>query len=399
MNRKIIVLTLLFTIVAGTNNMVFAADSLTEQFGIQVSGDATFILQGTSKLNNTTESNNGENDATYSFDLKLTKDFGNDGKIVLGFEGGRGLGLSQKLDTYAAVNIDADNTVNTAAGYVQPKITQLFYEKSFLNKKLIANFGKLNFGSYFTGNNYAGDGAQQFVTESFAGDPLVENPGQRVALRLNYAVCNNIDVSCAYFTTDVNHFDTKGVGIIQATYKHSPNGNYRVYAWTNNGDHYSFKNNNEKSGIHSIGISADQAINEEIGVFARLAYKDPSVYSTKLETDPSTQKETEKLNAPTSLFWSIGGQLKGSAWSRAKDVVGLALGQIYTSSDARGKTLYDYENIKDGAETQIELYYKFALNKHLALTPALQYFVNPKGGNAAIDKNIIVYGIRTQIDF
>ncbi|MDR2251545.1 MAG: carbohydrate porin, partial [Endomicrobium sp.] len=59
---------------------------------------------------------------------------------------------------------------------------------------------------------------------------------------------------------------------------------------------------------------------------------------------------------------------------------------------------------KDGAETQFEVYYKFTINNYIALTPAFQYFANPRGGNVLTgtsnaDKNVLVYGIRTAFSF
>ncbi|OEG70622.1 hypothetical protein ATZ36_16655 [Candidatus Endomicrobiellum trichonymphae] len=43
------------------------------------------------------------------------------------------------------------------------KITELFYQQSFLNNKLIADFSKLNFGTYLAGNEYA----SRFITDFF----------------------------------------------------------------------------------------------------------------------------------------------------------------------------------------------------------------------------------------
>ena len=88
--------------------------------------------------------------------------------------------------------------------------------------------------------------------------------------------------------------------------------------------------------------------------------------------------------------------------------MGVAVGQIYGSSDAKG-VIIDYNSnsgtYKDGAETQFEIYYKFTINNYIALTPAFQYFVNPRGGNVLTtatsnaDKNVFVYGIRTAFSF
>jgi hypothetical protein len=384
--------------VVSLNNLMFAADSLSEQLGLKISGGASFIFQATPKLNSMKEKSESANSATYSFDLTFEKNFKNDGKVVLNFAGGDGSGLrfKNKLNTYSEINADVDKTVDSKGGYVQSKITKLFFEKPFLDNRLIVTFGKIGFFSYFADNKYAGDENKQFITDVFVKDPLIETPGQHVALRLSYVASKRVNIDYAYYATNVDQFDAKGVNVLQTAYKAFENGTYRMYIWANNKEHYSFSSM-KKSETYGIGLSADQMINEKIGLFARLGYKNPSV-GTKKSTDKTFENDFE-FNLPTSLMWSIGGQFKGPCRLRRNDVMGLAIGQIRGSSKVKYTSLGTDSIYKNGAETQLELYYNFIANKYIIFTPILQCIMKPQGGNAKANNSILIYGIKTHFDF
>jgi hypothetical protein len=56
----------------------------------------------------------------------------------------------------------------------------LYYQRSFLNNKITASFGKLNLGEYFANNNEI----SQFLTDSFAADKLIDNPGKKSCVNI-----------------------------------------------------------------------------------------------------------------------------------------------------------------------------------------------------------------------
>jgi carbohydrate-selective porin OprB len=365
--------------------------SLSQALDIKVSGGGTFVLQGTSK-DTVGKSDDGSNTAVYVFDLRLEKLFDNNGKMAARFKGGRGLGLNKTVQTYAVVNSVADHSLDSAANTLA-KITELFYQQSFFNDKLTANFGKLDFGAYFAENKYSKDKSSQFITSIFTADKIVEAPPQHVALRFKYNLTDKVDLSYAYFTTDIDHIDADGFSVIQAAYKPSKAENYLVYAWTNNKNHYSCKNLANKSGVYGFGLSADHELSDNLGIFGRVAYKDSSVTTLK---DPTGYAVSSNLKLPLSLSWDAGVQVKGSYWSRSNDAAGFAIGQMYGSPDYQK---YVDSNYKDGAETELELYYKFWVNKYLTISPAVQYFINPRGGNADNKGDVFVCGIRTRMSF
>jgi hypothetical protein len=367
----------------------FSADSLAEQFGIKVKGGGTFVIQDSPK-ENITNDKEGSSAGVYLFDLILEKNFEHNGKVLVQFKGGRGKGLNDKVQTYAVVNAVSDPTLNTAADTLA-KVTKLYYQQSIYDK-LTIDFGKLNFNSFFASNKYSKECESQFITSIFSGDKIIETPPQHLGLALAYDIVENFKVTYAYFSQDIDHIDSSGVNAVQLAYSPYKCYNLLAYAWGNNKDHYSIKDTDKKSGICGFGISVDHEVNNNIGVFGRFSYKNPSVSVLK---STSSAIAPDNLKQQPHMSWDAGVQLSGNIWSRPKDVVGFAIGQMYGSNDYKHiSSVY-----KDGAETEMELYYNFGINKNLAITPAVQYFIDPQGGNATVKDNIVVAGIRTRMDF
>jgi hypothetical protein len=387
----------------------FASDSVSQSLGIKTDLCGSFVLQSTPKANDGDDK--GLSSASYLFDLKLTKEFEEYGKGVVRFKGGRGNGLEfdgsddRGVNTLSKVNANADEAIE---GEIElAKVVELYYEQSILNSKLTIDFGKLNFWSFFAANKFADDDGTKFITGAFASDPIIDSVAQRTALRLKYALNDKFDIAYAYFTTDQDHFDASGINIAQVDFKPSINGNYRLYLWGNNQVHYKYSDNASKTGSYGFGVSVDQTINENIGLFVRFGYKDKSAGFHVTDKDGNDVVPTAFV-LPKSLSWSFGTQINGCVWSRTKDTVGIALGQIYGSSDAKGHItkagIYNVSNngnYKNGAETAFEVYYKLVINDYLAITPAIQYIANPRAGNVPDngDNNVFVYGIRTVFNF
>jgi hypothetical protein len=383
-----------------------AQSSVFKESRIKTDASGIVIMQGTPKVND--GKNKELSSASYLFDLKLTKEFEN-GKVVTHFKGGNGNGLeldgtgSNGVNTYGQVNANADPTF--VGGIELAKVVELYYEQKvlILEKELTVDFGKLNFWEFFSNNDFAEDDSSQFITGTFCGDKTIDSVPQQPAVRLNYALNCKLDLSYAYFTTDLNHIDTNGINIAQLNFKPIRGGNYRLYVWGNNSMYYKFSDSSSQSNTYGFGISASQALNDDFGIFTRCGYKNPSVGN--YARDENDDKELKIFKLPISTMWSIGVQIKGSKWSRKNDVVGVAIGQIYGSSGGKGIIKeYNNGNYKDAAETQFEVYYKFTINSHIALTSAFQYFANPRGGNVLTgvqnaDKNVLVYGIRTTFKF
>ncbi|AKL98073.1 carbohydrate porin [Endomicrobium proavitum] len=404
MNKKIIAALVAALVVAGGNSSIFAqngSESAADKLGLKISGGGTILFQGTPKLNDGSETS--QNDATYSFDLKFVKELSSNNKIVIRFEGGKGFGLP--LETYGWVNSDADPSIDPAFGHTSAKLTELYYEQTFLDGKLSFDIGKLNYWWFFDNNAYANNETSQFQTGPFVVNQLVNKPDRNVAAVVGYSFTEIVSAQLGYFANDLDKFDSNGLSVLQIDLKPIEDGTYRVYGWYNaNKNLYNYKKIEDEGGLnvadsaniktedsYGFGLSADQKVTEHLGLFARVAYKKADAAEAEINSAIIDDVATNN-----SLLWNIGASINGELWSRANDTVGIAVGQIYGSYEYKK---YINPAYKDGAETQAELYYSYALNDNFAITPAVQYFSNPLGGNATTKDDVVVYGIRTQFSF
>jgi carbohydrate-selective porin OprB len=378
MNKKmaVVLMTGVFMLVAMLQQVALAADdSLPEYLGLEAALGGTFVLQHASKINTTTKKE-CKTAVTALFDIDVSKEFENDGEIVFHLKNGEGAGVEPSLSTYGDVNT-----------YAATKNLELFYKQSWFDNKLTANFGRFDLWRFFAENKVA----DEFITAAFGGDKLIDSEACGPSLRLGLALHKKLDLDLAYFTPNlnlcrINKNAKEGIALIQANFKPFEDGNYRLYVWQDNADHYTFASN-EVSKSYGFGISLDQAVDEELGFFVRFGYKDHRVGTY-------IPQKQEAFNLPLSTMWSFGTQIKGLRWSRENDIIGIAVGQIFGSSSAKGHMAQTYPNYEDGPETHIELYYKVTLNNNFSFTPAFQYLINPAGGNATSNKNIFVFGIR-----
>jgi carbohydrate-selective porin OprB len=345
--------------------------SAAEYLGIDVQASATLILQGVDKNND--GSGKGINDGSYSLNVGIGKEFSNGAIAFINLETGAGAGLNGSgLMTYGGVNQDAIN------GNSVIEAAQFWYQQPLFDNKFTVTFGKIDPSAYFDQNKYANNETTQFVNRSFKNNAVISFPGNRLGFRMTYSPVEMIDITYGYAASDNGweNIDAYGFNALQVNFKPFKDGNYRLIYWASNIPMQKFKDGKETGG-YGFAASIDQKLSKIIGVFARFGWRDASVY-------------------PTSMSWSAGAHLNGSLWTRKHDAAGLAVGQIMQSSDFTDSAV---PALKNDAETQSELYYNFTINKHLAISPAVQYILKPAGGNAPDDNDVFVYGIRTQITF
>jgi porin len=110
-----------------------------------------------------------------------------------------------------------------------------------------------------------------------------------------------------------------------------------------------------------------------LSLFARLGWADPDT-------------------SPVAWFWSLGLQYRGLLPGRDEDVLGLGSYQAIGSGDLRraGDARFD-------RETGVELYYRIGLLPWLALTPDVQYVVDP--GATGRDADAVVAALRFRMSF
>jgi len=139
-----------------------------------------------------------------------------------------------------------------------------------------------------------------------------------------------------------------------------------------------------------IGLSWDQELTADVGVFARLSWNDG-----RTETWAFTEIDQSA---------AVGINLKGTKWSRPDDVVGVAGvasglsgdHKAYLAAGGLGMILGD-GRLNYGDEQIVEAYYDLKLGRRLWLSPDFQYITNP-GYNR--DRGPVpIYGLRAHVEF
>jgi len=351
--------------------------------GIDMSVGATMVYQFTDKANGASLSKNSEDvgDASYSVDLEFTKEFEDYGAALVLFEAGEGAGVEDELQVFSNVNFDA------TGGDSNPGIVEAWYEQYMGSATL--RFGKLDPTYLIDNNDYANDEAGQFLGRIFRNNPAVAFADNGVGVRLALAPHDRIEIESIAMDGDGDWDDVledlfyAGQVNVKANFWDRP-GNYRFYAWASEADHIKWDDGSQvKEDNYGFGISFDQELTDDLGVFARYGWQNPDVYA---------------VGASESLeqSCSIGAQLAGRTWDRENDVLGLALGMVIPSDEYKNSN----SALKADTERHLELYYSYMVNDHVTVSPDLQVIWDPYGGDAVNgDKTIIVGGIRSQIDF
>ncbi|MFH0827603.1 MAG: carbohydrate porin [Candidatus Omnitrophota bacterium] len=351
--------------------------------GLSLSIGATSIVQGAHHANGDNQLSRKEDvtDGTISTDIALDKKFGDYGESFVCVTAGQGAGVEDNLNVFSNVNFDADNDQNV-------RLAEAWYEFYFKKISGALAFGKLDPTKYIDTNNYANSETTQFLGRMFRNSPVVEFPANAGGIHFGAAPYDFFDVNFVAVDADAdweNVFDSMFVaGQLNLKPKlFGKEGNYRLFAWSNGANHTKWTDTaKDKENGYGFGLSFDQAIIDNVGVFVRYGWQDPKVY----------------LNGNTfslAQSWSIGPQVNGSLWGRPDDFIGLGFGQVMPSGKYK-----KVNGLRAKTENHLEWYYNFKVNGHLTLSPDLQVIWHPYGKDAVNgDEAIVVGGIRGQVDF
>lgn len=138
--------------------------------GLEISLGATSVVQGTDGNGN----GNDSTDATYSVDLEITSKIGENGTALLYLEGGEGSGVYPELGGFNGYNADALGDEDEDDADLQ--ISEIWYEHSFKEGKVVATFGKMDVTRWFDANEVANDETSQFLADVFVNNIAVEFP-------------------------------------------------------------------------------------------------------------------------------------------------------------------------------------------------------------------------------
>ncbi|OGW58947.1 MAG: hypothetical protein A2Y48_08580 [Nitrospirae bacterium RIFCSPLOW2_12_42_9] len=368
---------------------------------LNITGGITSIIQGASGV---ADINDGDVvDYTYTLDLNFEAAVSTTGKVIIALEAGDGDGVNViggVQPFFSVPNYDAN--ITESGGIVTPSVSQAYFEGSFFDGMLGLKAGKLDVHSCHDDNAYANDETDQFISGLFsryAGSIFPEldsyyAPGMILSispadmLDVTLAVANGVNSGFEDITED-----PYGAGQVNV----KPNifgkeGNYRLYVIYDTRDNYIDIGNPDKIRKNTAyGISLDQEIIDDIGIFARYGVQDSNV---EFWTDDGNNVvNPDEISYPVKSAISGGVSLSGSFWGRGDDVVGLAYGVLFNNEDST----YFNAVTDSGNETHLEFYYKLGFSDHFTLTPDLQLVTNA-GGDADTDP-ITVYGVRAQMNF
>jgi len=354
--------------------------------GLTIQAGATFVVQGTHNANADSLSHPKEDvfDGSYSVDLALEKSFQDTGKAFLHLEAGKGAGVEDELKVFSNVNRDASNSENRL------ELTEAYYEHYLKLIPLTLTFGKLNPTVYIDDNAYANDETSQFLGRCFRNSPVIEFPDNSAGIRLGFSPDEPLEFNFVAFDADSDWEDIFDGIFLAGQVNFKPKllggeGNYRLIGWLNDRNHIKWlEQTKDKEEGYGFGISFDQGLTNDLGLFLRYGWQNPKVYLNSTS------------NFSLEQSYSLGGQLKGNLWGRNDDVVALAFGQIFPSDDYKKADVARRAKL----ENHLECYYNYRVNEHLSLSPNLQVIWDPYGKDAANgDSTIVVGGLRGQVNF
>jgi len=364
--------------------------------GLNLAIEATMIVQGTSNANasgiTTSQSSykgNDVTDASYSLDISAEKVIAPEQSTVfLQVETGEGHGVTDNLEVFSNVNRDADDSGGALS------LTELWWEQEFDNKFFL-RFGKIDTACFIDTNEYANCERSQFLGDMFRNSPVVEFPDNIFGVRLGVDISDMVVLDAVVADGDGDFAqagDSPWIGVqanIKPELMERP-GNYRFIYWYNDAPHTKWNDVTQaKEASYGFGVSFDQEIIDNLGVFIRAGWQDKDVF-----LDPAADGITAEDFSLESAY-SAGVNVSGGNWGRKNDVLGLAFGTIKPSGDYKQTQSRQAKN-----ESHIELYYNCKVNDNISLTPDLQFVLNPFGKDATNgDSAIIAGGLRTQIEF
>ena len=266
-------------------------------------------------------------------------------------------------------------------------VDEMWLEQAILQDRVRLRAGFLEQQTVFDRNAFANSEDRQFMSAFLDNDPLVPLPnGVGAVLLLEPA--DWLEVAAGVLDGDN---DPRSAGFDTAFDRiDSVTGHFEVLARLRLPDgerglpgHYrigAFIDGRRKLGDrgHWGGYASfDQLVYRErpdaeegLGLFARFGVADPEVN-------------------PIAWFWSAGLQYRGPIPGRGDDVLGLGSYQALGSGRYRGDPEADFDQ-----ETGIECYYRVAVFPWLAVTPDLQYVVDPGGSKSTRDAVIAVLRFR-----
>lgn len=341
-----------------------------------------------------------------SYDLELSFDLGAmgvapGGRIYVLAEGSWLDGISDAGDVgdYFGVNGDA-------GGDRSADVTELWYEHSFLDDRLVVVAGKIDLSAYFETNAYANDETYQFLNNALINSGNVPFPDNGLGIAFLATPCDWF-----YFGAGVADAQADGRETGLRTAFHGEDDFFSIYevGFTPTWDF----GRGELPGSYRFGVWYDPQRKErffnDLGGRRRhipTRRDDAGFYLSLDQTvyleNPEVRGDTQGLGLflrysfarddvnELDHFWSFGGQYQGLIPQRDADVLGLGVAQGHFSNRIA------LTGADPTRETVIELYYNAEIFPWLHLSPDVQWLIDPGGADT---RDAFVAGLRLQMAF
>jgi high affinity Mn2+ porin len=301
--------------------------------------------------------------------------------------------------------------------YIEDDVNQLAGWKS--KRYLKVTVGKFGMADFFDGNEFSHDARSQFMNWSLMDNAAWDYPantrgyvfgavaelGQpNWALRFGYTMTTT-SANGAIWDERISHANTQTLEYEKRYQLNGHKGTLRLLAFRNNGKMGVYRDAIDQNSAapdvdatqaygrhkYGFGISADQYLTNDFGVFAKASYNDG-----KTETWAFTEIDR-------SL--SLGAVLKGTSWRRKDDELGLAFvgngiskdHQDYLAAGGYGFIIGDGQ-LNYSPELIAEVYYKLNAYQHkLWLSPDYQFIANPAYNRDRGPVN--VFSLRAHVEF
>ena len=288
--------------------------------------------------------------------------------VKLGFGAGNGLNPVSPfaLGTWAA---DLEDDVKRINGHHRNYLLEARYSHTFEfseGHSLQLTGGIIDPAAFVNGNAFANDEFAQFMNEVFVnahssflpaydlGGSFVWTLGDLSLAAVGMNAGENDDGNdYNFYAAEVGYHPTTALGA----------GNYRLLYSETTRDFLDVAGE-QTEPLSGWQLSFDQELSKNVGVFLRAGWQ---------SDDAVVDYEAE---------YSGGLDLKGSAWGREADNIGIGVGYL------------DGGNAGISSTRVLETYYRFVVNEHLALTADAQYMTDEYDADEDEDVEGWVLGMR-----
>ena len=313
-----------------------------------------------------------------------------------------GNGPDDIIGSFSGLNDDS-GSLQDDDGVDRLSVREVWLQSFLLDERLRLVGGKIDLTNYFDSNTVANDETTQFITSAFVNNPTMEVPENGPGIVAFFDTRKGLT-----FGLGLQSDDDSGFGITDDIYAIAEVG-YRSHWFFNQEGNYRLwgRINGGRDDNKGFGLSIDQNLSTRLTAFARFGANEvngglsdvdytgvvgflrsrfPSGgFADNLATrlQDLTDRDLGPNDADFASAWSVGLRLRSPFFSRVNDEIAVAFGSV----DAVG----------GDDESAAEIYYKYQINDHFAVTPNFQAIFDPAGVGG--DDMVAVAGIRTQIEF